>query len=148
MRDDDLCELGVVKTATPCDEPWESMRGSGAVRYCDRCRLDVYDFAQLSTSEARDLIVKTEGRLCGRIFTREDGTVLTRDCPTGVVQRRNKRVRGVAVAAALLGGAAGLAAAPPRSCDYDAKAVEIIPSGNAHRSTLTGLILVPTKPAR
>jgi len=49
-----------VKTATPCDEPWESMRGDGAVRFCDRCRLDVYDFSQLTTNEARALLIETE----------------------------------------------------------------------------------------
>ena len=25
-----------------------------------------------------------EGKLCGRVYQRKDGTVLTRDCPTGV----------------------------------------------------------------
>ena len=75
MRHDDFCELGVVKTATPCGEPWEAMQGDDVKRFCGRCRLFVYDFAALTTEEARALLVRTEGRLCGRIFTREDGTV-------------------------------------------------------------------------
>src|SRR5687767_8228476 len=81
------------------------MSGDDVKRYCGKCRLYVWNFAELTTDEARALLIETQGRLCGRIFTRPDGTVLTKDCPTGVAMHRRKRVGGMAVAAALLGGA-------------------------------------------
>jgi hypothetical protein len=92
VRRSDFIELGVVRVATPCDASWDDMPGDGGRRYCDKCRLHVYDFSKLTTNEARDLLVKTEGRLCGRIYVRKDGTVLTKDCPRGIAAARRKLV--------------------------------------------------------
>jgi hypothetical protein len=46
----------------------------------------------MSTQEAEELVLKTEGRLCVRYYQRSDGTVLTADCPVGqsAMQRRVK----------------------------------------------------------
>jgi hypothetical protein len=60
------------------------MRGDDSVRFCDHCRLNVYNISALSRSEAESLIASTEGRLCARLFRRADGTVLTKDCPVGL----------------------------------------------------------------
>jgi hypothetical protein len=98
VRRDDFVELGVVRIASPCNASWESMPGDGARRYCDKCRLHVYDFSKLTSNEARELLVKTEGRLCGRIYVRKDGTVLTKDCPRGLAAAR-RRVIGTWTAA-------------------------------------------------
>lgn len=37
------------------------------------------------------LVVEKEGNLCGRMYRREDGTVLTADCPTGHAIAARKR---------------------------------------------------------
>jgi hypothetical protein len=79
-----LEELGVVKIASPCTVPWSSMKGDSAVRFCDQCQLNVYNVESLTSYQVRDLMLKTEGRICMRIFKRFDGTVLTKDCPRGV----------------------------------------------------------------
>ncbi|OWY70715.1 hypothetical protein B7486_14005 [cyanobacterium TDX16] len=69
------------------------MKGDERVRYCEECRLNVYNFAELSRGQAEDLIRETEGRLCGIIYRRPDGTVLTRDCPVGLMAIRRGTAR-------------------------------------------------------
>ncbi|HVR40948.1 MAG TPA: carboxypeptidase-like regulatory domain-containing protein, partial [Thermoanaerobaculia bacterium] len=51
----------------------------------------------------RKLLVRTEGRVCARLYRRADGTVLTRDCPTGLraLRRRASRVAAAWITALL-----------------------------------------------
>jgi hypothetical protein len=131
MRPRDLPELGVVKTATPCSVEWDDMQGDEVKRFCGKCRRYVWDFSRLTSTEARALIVETEGRLCGRIFTRTDGTVLTKDCPSGVAR---KRVRSAAAAAALLSVSAiatGALLAPASSCGDSGALVDAVETTHA-----------------
>jgi hypothetical protein len=154
MRNDDLCELGVVKTATPCSASWDEMQGDDVKRYCAGCRLYVYDFSALTTEEARALLIETEGRLCARIFTRADGTVLTKDCPAGVAKQRRKRVASVAAAAALLGGVSAAVTAAQLQEEQEGCKVQLrtsagglapqpIPSGNEPGTQLMGDVIRP-----
>jgi hypothetical protein len=77
------------------------MEGEGRVRFCRLCSLNVYDLSDMTRAEAEALISKTEGRLCGRMTRRADGTVLTKDCPVGLraLRRRATRAAGAAFAA-------------------------------------------------
>jgi hypothetical protein len=50
--------------------------------------------------EAEALLAAREGKMCVRLYKREDGTVMTSDCPVGVKRRRRRR----AVAGVLGGG--------------------------------------------
>ena len=86
MRDSDYPELGVVRIASPCSESWAKMSGDARVRHCAKCQLKVFNFAELSSEEARQLLRQSAegGRICARIYRRFDGTVLTRDCPVGL----------------------------------------------------------------
>ena len=79
-----------IRIASPCTEKWESMAGDERSRHCDRCRLNVFNIKELTEVEVRALFLKAEGRVCGRIFRRRDGTVLTKDCPTGLAAVRRK----------------------------------------------------------
>ena len=80
------------------------MPGDERQRHCDRCALQVYNLSAMTRREISDLVSKAEGRVCGRFFRRQDGTLLTRDCPVGWTQRLNRRLSRIAVAAfALLG---------------------------------------------
>ena len=92
-----------LRVASPCDMSWEGMEGTDRARHCSRCRLTVYDISGMTRDEAAALIRAREGRLCVRFFRRADGTVLTRDCPSGF---RAARRRVLALAAS---GAAALA---------------------------------------
>ncbi len=70
--------------ASPCPASWDEMKGDERVRFCDECELNVYNLSDMSEEEALKLVEEREGRLCVRFYQREDGTVLTSDCPVGM----------------------------------------------------------------
>ena len=73
------------------------MEGNDRIRFCNACQLNVYNFSEMTEREVRQLIQSHEGRrLCGRLYRRKDGTILTRNCPVGLraVVRRLSRVAG------------------------------------------------------
>ena len=76
------------------------MSGDARVRHCTLCSLNVYNFAEMTRDEVHQLIAKTEGRICARLYQRADGTVLTRDCPTGLraLRRRASRIATALIA--------------------------------------------------
>lgn len=94
--------LGRVRVAAPCEEDWDEMRGDERVRFCSRCSWNVYNLSAMTRREAERLVVGAEGRLCVRFYRRRDGTILTQDCPTGLI-RLKRRVSRVATAAAAAG---------------------------------------------
>ena len=77
------------------------MEGDERVRHCAECSLNVYNFAEMTREEVSALIERREGRVCARLYRRADGTVLTRDCPTGLraLRRRASRAAAAVVAA-------------------------------------------------
>ena len=92
-----------LRIASPCPVSWDSMSGGERVRHCRECGLNVYDISRMTRAEAERLVSTTEGRLCGRLYRRADGTVLTADCPVGwrAVKRRTARTAGAALTALL-----------------------------------------------
>jgi hypothetical protein len=99
-----------VRIASPCSEKWESMTGDERVRFCARCRLNVFNVKELTEVEVRALFLKADGRVCGRVYRRPDGTVLTKDCPTGLAAVRRKAMVAVTMAMALVLAVVGLRA--------------------------------------
>jgi hypothetical protein len=87
--------LDNIKIASPCSADWNKMYGSERKRFCAECKLNVYNISEMTQEEAENLIIRSEGRLCLRIFRRADGTVITRNCPVGWarVKRRLSMVR-------------------------------------------------------
>jgi hypothetical protein len=80
------------------------MKGDARVRFCDLCKLNVYDLSAMTRADAENLVREREGRLCARFFRRDDGTILTQDCPVGVAARlRRATARVVASFIAYLG---------------------------------------------
>lgn len=96
-------QLPPLRIAEPCKASWAGMAGDERVRHCTLCSLNVYNFAEMTADEVRQLLVRTEGRVCARLYRRADGTVLTRDCPSGLraLRRRVSRVAASLVAALL-----------------------------------------------
>ena len=92
-----------LRIASPCSVSWERMEGDERVRHCAECSLNVYNFAEMTRDEVRELLARNEGRVCARLYRRADGTVLARDCPTGLraLRRRASRAAAAAVAALL-----------------------------------------------
>jgi len=85
-----VIRLQQIRIASPCTVSWDDMSGDDRSRFCSDCRLNVYNFAAMTQAEAEQLIAEKEGRVCLRLYTRADGTVITRDCPVGlaVIRRR------------------------------------------------------------
>jgi len=91
-----------ITIASPCQADWNEMQGSEQVRFCQQCQLNVYNLSGMSRTEAENLVASQEGRLCVRFFQRNDGTVITQDCPVGLkALHRRKVTRWGATAAAL-----------------------------------------------
>ena len=93
MADKFTNPLNNLKVASPCSQDWDAMIGSDRKRFCGECRLNVYNLSGMSRTEAENLLLNSEGRLCVRFYKRADGTVLTKDCPVGwqAVKRRISR---------------------------------------------------------
>jgi len=138
--------LSRVRVASPCPASWEAMEGDERVRFCRLCDLHVYNVSELTRAEAESLVARTEGRLCGRLYRRADGTVLTKDCPTGLRAARRRVGRAAAAAFAavlsLCGGAFGQGKAKADASDTgQAKVSRVATAGKG--STLKGVVLDP-----
>lgn len=70
-----------IQIASPCFESWDEMAGDDRVRHCGRCDRNVYNAENLTERELAKLVHGAEGRICMRLYQREDGTLVTRDCP-------------------------------------------------------------------
>jgi hypothetical protein len=57
--------------------------------------------------EAEAFLVEREGKVCVRLYKRQDGTVLTADCPVGLRSRRRRRAAVAAIGGGLMAAAAG-----------------------------------------
>jgi hypothetical protein len=110
--------LNNLKVASPCSQDWNAMLGDHRKRYCGECKLNVYNLSGMTRSEAENLIMNAEGRLCVRFYTRADGSVLTEDCPVGwarVKQRTRTYVTALASLIFSFFGALGLVTALKKS---------------------------------
>jgi hypothetical protein len=105
-----------LRIASPCTESWNAMSGDERVRHCAKCKLNVFNVKELKEDEVRALLLKSEGKVCGRVYRRADGTVLTKDCPTGVAALRKKALGAVTMAVALLLGVVGWRLGKSREC--------------------------------
>lgn len=75
--------LNNIKIASPCSADWNRMEGDDRKRFCGDCKLNVYNLSGMTRYDAEHLLRMSEGRLCVRYFKRDDGTILTKDCPVG-----------------------------------------------------------------
>ena len=85
--------LDQVRVASPCTARWQDMTGDDHARFCAQCSKNVYNLSAMTRGEVERLIRRTEGRFCGRFHRRQDGTLLTSDCPTGRRAHRNRLMR-------------------------------------------------------
>ena len=94
--------LEAIRVAAPCSADWNAMHGDDRARFCGSCQKNVYNLSALTRAEAEALILEKEGHVCVRFYQRADGTVLTQECPVGLLQI-DKRIKGrLAVAAFFL----------------------------------------------
>lgn len=87
--------LDQLRIAKPCSANWADMSGDERTRFCKSCEKNVYDLRFMTREEAEALL-RSKGEACVRMARRADGTVVTSDCPVGVVKAaRRQRVAGV-----------------------------------------------------
>jgi hypothetical protein len=98
--------LNEIQVATPCPADWLEMQGDDESRFCQHCQKHVYDFSAMTLEEGIALIEEKEGKLCGRLSRRRDGTLITADCPVGlaakVQQFRKRGLYGLVAVTALV----------------------------------------------
>jgi len=138
--------LDQVQVAKPCPANWDEMKGNDQVRHCTHCRLNVYNLSEMSGEDAERLVRTTEGRLCVRFYRRDDGTMITRDCPKGVRAARQKLAKVFFLTASCILSAIGCGAAGEKlKADFGFGTAT---TGNAAVPT-TGKVAVsvPTTPA-
>jgi hypothetical protein len=92
-----------MKVSSPCPESWAGMAGDDKVRFCRRCSLNVYNLAAMKPHEIEALVRKTSGRLCGRIYVRQDRTATLRDCGSSRAKSRVRRAVAVSIILLLAG---------------------------------------------
>ena len=120
-----VINLDVLTIRTPCTVSWHGMEGNERVRFCNECKLPVYNFAQFTRGEIEALLGSHPDRLCARLYRRPDGNIMTKECPTG----RMKRIRRIlAMPIALLAIFTGIffcrSSPPRRSGAADASPME------------------------
>ena len=93
-----------LQVVAPCNEDWDKMPGGDDIRFCGKCRQNVYNLSELTESQARELV---QGQVCVRFFHRGDGTVITKKCPTMMEAARRRLVALAAGAAGVVPLAAG-----------------------------------------
>lgn len=74
----------VLKIASHCPARWDEMTGNDRARFCQQCQKHVYNLSTMTKAEVEQLVIEKEGKFCGRMYRRKDGTVLTADCPSGI----------------------------------------------------------------
>ncbi|CAN5287835.1 hypothetical protein BH10ACI1_BH10ACI1_10790 [soil metagenome] len=94
--------LDNLKVASPCSVDWNAMYGDNRKRFCGDCKLNVYNLSGMTRSEAENLIMNAEGRLCVKFYSRADGSVITQDCPVGWAKMKQRTQIFVTAVASLL----------------------------------------------
>lgn len=67
------------------------MKGDDRQRFCGQCEKSVYNVSAMSRAEAEALLQGPGELPCVRFYQRTDGTILTADCPVGVVRKLRLR---------------------------------------------------------
>jgi hypothetical protein len=153
-----------LRIASPCKAAWKNMDGDDRVRFCRECNRNVYNLTAMTEREAQRVVTEREGRLCVRFYQRQDGTVLTSDCPVG--GKRSFLLAGARAVAAVAGVAAGVTAlsacnplqdqpmrmgepfmgSPPVDGDWDAGTGEPDEAEHPDEFTMGDIALPPDRP--
>ncbi|MGQ0541833.1 MAG: hypothetical protein ACT4O9_08280 [Blastocatellia bacterium] len=96
--------LDSVRIASPCSSDWNLMFGNQRKRFCSECSLNVYNLSDMTREEAENFLLRSEGRVCVKMFRRNDGSVITRNCPVGFKAAKEKLQRVASALCAIVVG--------------------------------------------
>jgi hypothetical protein len=88
--------------SSPCPKRWDELIGDERIRYCGHCQLNVYNLTVMTPPEINQLLHRTNGRLCVRMYVRNDRTATLRDCPVGRENVVRRRIRAITIAFSVL----------------------------------------------
>jgi len=98
--------LDKIEIAKPCSADWDSMSGDERERHCQLCQLNVFNISEMTRPEAEAFLTERlpKGRVCIKLYQRQDGTIITDNCPRGLRAARDaaRRLRHRVAAAASL----------------------------------------------
>ena len=92
-----------IRINKPCTADWDSMIGNDQVRFCEHCAKSVHDLSTMTRAEAERLVTKSNGNLCIRYRTLQDGSIATvvRPKPFVELTRKLSKIAAGAFAVAL-----------------------------------------------
>ncbi|KAA5546967.1 hypothetical protein FYK55_00665 [Roseiconus nitratireducens] len=102
-----------IQIASPCAVDWDSMSGDERVRHCSACSRRVYNLSEMNTKQVVSLISERDGDVCGRLYCRPDGTVITSDCVRGRPKPRTGYQYSIAALLTCVTASAGFCATLP-----------------------------------
>ena len=56
-----------INIKNPCSLEWDSLNNVGCTKFCKVCSMEVVDLTNKSNSEIIDFVMRSKGRVCGRI---------------------------------------------------------------------------------
>ncbi len=126
------------------------MAGDNRKRFCDDCKLHVYNLSGMTTYDAENLLRLSEGRLCVRYFQRADGTVLTQECPVGWARVKRRLSMATAAVFGLLISFVGLFGSMSMFGRKNVVMGEMIPyaTPTPNRQPLMGAVAMPSPTPR
>lgn len=88
--------------AAPCSVSWELMTGDDRARACSQCSRNVYNLSSMTRNEAEAFLAEHGISHCVTFYRRENGTIMTDNCPVGLRKLRDQcRLAAKMVAAAI-----------------------------------------------
>jgi hypothetical protein len=118
------------KIDTPCTANWESMAGDDQVRFCQLCKLNVYNLTEMTDDEVDQLSIERPAeRRCVRLMRRADGSTMTANCPKYFRKARTLLLKRAPWILVLL---SSLAAPPSANAQGSPGYVQLPPSQNSH----------------
>ncbi len=127
------------RKASSCKSRWEDMKGTEQVRFCEKCKLQVYNFSKMELPEAEAFIFQREGRKNATLYKRDDGKFLASDCPVGRRQRQTRMVFAITSAVAALALVALILIFPPPVPKPSGE-----PAGSTHKEAQLSGTKLPT----
>jgi hypothetical protein len=97
---------------TPCSMDWNRMRGDDRRRFCEACGKDVHNLTAMGPDEIGPMMARLReqgGEICGRVFQRPDGTLISAGRRQGLPPRKwwQFRIRSLMTWIAVIAGWCG-----------------------------------------
>lgn len=101
------------RPASSCGQNWNKLSGTDKIRFCEECKLQVYNFKDMDDEEAASAVFQREAINGATLYRRRDGTFLTQDCPVGAKRKRVMVIAATIGALVLVGSFVLVSSMPP-----------------------------------